>query len=177
MESTNEVRDLGEIIDSGNARREAEQLAKRGGVSAEERYEDAVAEAAGVVASTLEATGTAPLDSVAVDGIFRAAGFTPDSETRMAAVRLGRRIYAERQDARGKAEREGEASAASARRSAAYIAKADLERITGDPTCDLTAIFAGVIAHRKATGVPGPVDGITFESAVELATQKRSVLP
>jgi hypothetical protein len=138
-----------------------------------ERYDAAVAEAADAVAAALSATSVSP----DTDAIFTAAGITPTTETRMAALTAGRRIYADRAELHRQELAGGEARTEAARRGAAASAAGDLDRVVKDPKAGLEAIFAVVIAHRRATGHPHPVGAITFEAAVEAAVQVRSWQP
>jgi hypothetical protein len=170
--AANTALDIGEIIDAGSARREAEREAARPRFADAERYAAAVDEAAALVARTLAATSVAP----STDVIFVAAGFTPNTETRMAALTAGRRIYANRAEVLRLEHAAGVTRAEARVHSAVNVARFELDRVVRDPKCGLDAIFTAVIALRRATELVHGVEAVTVDAAVELAVQYRSGL-
>ena len=121
-EVVDQVPDVGTIIDAGIARREAERLALRGGITNAQKYNAVVAIAAGVVAKTLSETGRTPL----TDAIFEDAGFKPTTDTRMDALKRGRQMYADSAELLRQAHLAGEARVDRDTRRAISIAKAEL---------------------------------------------------
>ena len=164
----NDRPDIGAIIDAGVARREAQRSAAQGATTEAERYAAALAAAADSVADELSATGVAPSS----DAIFEAAGFTPSTETRMAALSAGRRIYADRAEALRQVRLAGESAEKTSTRRAIALAQLELDRVVNDPTVDSEKILAAVVALRRACGRSHAREAVTFAAAVELAVEK-----
>ncbi len=176
MQKVNDIKEdieIGAIIDAGIARREAERPATIKRLDDAERYAAALAEAATLVATSLEATGR----EVSVDAIFEAAGFKPTGDMRMEAFRAGRRINADRVEALRQSQIEGERLANLKIGQEVHIATFELDRTIKDPKCNLDAIFDAVIALRRVTSRNTMLsESVTFEAAVASAVQHRSGL-